>query len=55
MEPKFKKNDVVHERVNPSRKLVVADFKDGIYYCYLPENPKRKFVFQERELKAPVI
>jgi hypothetical protein len=55
MEIKFKKDDVVYERVNPSRKLIVAKFRDGLYYCRLPENFKRQFVFQERELTAPVI
>lgn len=54
IETKFKKNDVVYERVNPSRKLVVDRFRDGLYYCRLPENHRRHFVFQERELKAPV-
>jgi hypothetical protein len=54
METKFKKDDIVYERVNPSRKLVVGQFRDGLYYCRLPENHRRQFVFQERELKAPV-
>jgi hypothetical protein len=52
METKFNKDDIVYERVNPSRKLVVAKFRDGLYYCRLPDNYKRNFVFQERELKA---
>jgi len=55
METKFKKDDVVYERVNPSSKLVVGDFRDGLYYCRLQENFRRNFVFQERELRGPVI
>jgi hypothetical protein len=55
METKFNKDDIVYERVNPSRKLVVVKFNDGIYYCRLPENHKRQFVFQERELAAPAV
>jgi hypothetical protein len=53
-EAKFKKEDVVYERVYPTRKLVVQHFTDGLYYCRLPENYKRSFVYQERELKASV-
>jgi hypothetical protein len=49
---KFKKDDIVYERVNPSRKLIVGGFRDGLYYCRLPENFKRQFVYQERELKG---
>lgn len=51
METKFKKDDIVYERVNPSSKLIVAKFRDGLYYCRLPQNFKRQFVFQERELR----
>jgi hypothetical protein len=51
METKFKKDDIVYERVNPSSKLIVAKFRDGLYYCRLPENFRRQFLFQERELK----
>jgi hypothetical protein len=54
-ETKFNKDDIVYERVNPSRKLIVGDFRDGIYYCRLPENHKRQFVYQERELMAPPV
>lgn len=52
-EAKFKKDDVVYERSNPTRKLVVGQFRDGLYYCRLPENNQRQFVYQERELMAP--
>ena len=52
-DPVFKNGDIVYERVNPSRKLIVGQFRDGLYYCRLPENQTRHFVFQERELKAP--
>jgi hypothetical protein len=53
IETKFKKNDVVYERVHPTRRLVVEHFTVGLYYCRLPENNQRSFVYQERELKAP--
>jgi hypothetical protein len=52
-EPKFKNGDIVCERVNPSRKLVVGQFRDGLYYCRFPEDKRRHFAFQERELKVP--
>ena len=52
IETKFKKDDIVYERVNPSRQLVVDRFRDELYYCRLPENFKRHFVYQERELKG---
>jgi hypothetical protein len=55
MERKFNNDDIVYERVNPSRKLVVLKFSDGIYYCRLPDNYKRQFVYQERELAAPAV
>ena len=55
METKFNKDDIVYERVNPSRKLIVGDFRDGIYYCRRPENHRRQFVYQERELMAPAV
>jgi hypothetical protein len=54
-ETKFNKDDIVYERVNPSRKLIVGDFRDGLYYCRLPENHRRQFVYQERELMAPAV
>lgn len=50
METKFKEADVVYERINPDRKLVIGQFRDGLYYCHFPENRKRLFVYQEREL-----
>jgi hypothetical protein len=49
---KFKKGDIVYERINPHRKLVVGQLRDGLYYCRLPENKRRLFVYQERELKS---
>ena len=54
IETKFKKDDVVYERVFPTRRLVVEHVTDGLYYCRLPENHQGSFVYQERELKAPV-
>jgi len=55
IEAKFKKDDIVYERVNPSRHLIVERFRDGLYYCRLPDNSQREFAFQERELKAPIV
>ena len=52
IETKFKKNDIVYERVNPYSRLVVEHYTDGLYYCRLQGNHKRQFAFQERELKA---
>lgn len=52
MEGKFKKGDIVYERINPHRKLVVGQLRDGLYYCRLPENRRRLFVYQERELMS---
>lgn len=55
IETKFKKNDIVYERVNPYSKLVVEHYTDGLYYCRLEDNYTRQFAFQERELKADFI
>lgn len=50
MEGKFRKDDIVYERINPFRKMVVKHFTNGLYYCHFPENMKRLFVYPEREL-----
>jgi hypothetical protein len=47
---KFRKGDIVYERISPNRKMVVKHFTDGLYYCHFPENLKRLFVYPEREL-----
>jgi len=52
MENKYKKGDIVNERVRPSQKLIVSRLFNKIYYCKVHENPQRKeLVFFERELQ----
>jgi hypothetical protein len=55
MEAKFRANDIVYERINPFRKMVVKHFTNGLYYCHFPESIKRLFVYFERELMGPAI
>jgi hypothetical protein len=50
-ETKFRSGDFVVERTNPSRKMIVKHFINGLYYCYFPETVKRLFVYSEWELK----
>ena len=50
MESKFRENDIVYERINPFRKMIVKHFTNGLYYCHFPESVKRLFVYPEREL-----
>ncbi len=52
MELKFRANDVVYERINPFRKMIVKHFANGLYYCHFPESAKRLFVYPERELMS---
>lgn len=52
MEARFGKNDIVLERINPFRKMVVKHFANGLYYCHFPESVKRLFVYSERELMS---
>ena len=53
METKYKKGEVVSERIRPALKLVIRRFHDGIYYCEVQENRTRKeLVYFERELMA---
>lgn len=52
METKFKKGDVVSERIRPNQKLVIQRYWDSLYYCMLAEHPKHKeLVYQERDLR----
>jgi len=55
MDPKFQTNDIVYERINPFRKMIVKHFTNGLYYCHFPESLKRLFVYPERELMSPPI
>ena len=53
MENKYKKDEVVYERIRPALKLVIRRYVDRIYYCMVQENPTRKeLVYFERELMA---
>jgi hypothetical protein len=52
-ENKFKEGEIVYERTNPSRKLIVGRYMDNVYYCKIQEAPRRKeLVYFERELMA---
>lgn len=52
-ENKFKNGEMVYERTNPSKKLIVSRYADRIYYCKVLEAPMRKeLVYFERELIA---
>ena len=54
-ESKFKIGDVVHERTNPSQKLIVNRYVDRVYYCKIQSAPNRKeLVYFERELIADI-
>jgi len=51
MESKYKKGEVVIERIRPTLKLIVSRYVDGIYYCLIQEREsKRELVYFEREL-----
>jgi hypothetical protein len=51
MESKYKRGEVVAERIRPSLKLIVNRYVDGIYYCLrLERDTKKELVYFEREL-----
>ena len=51
MENKYKKGEIVFERVRPTQKLIVSRYSEGIYYCKDHEFQMRKeLVYTEREL-----
>lgn len=51
MENKFKKGEVVKERIRPSQKLIITRHINKLYYCKIEENPNLKeLVYFEREL-----
>jgi hypothetical protein len=53
MEPKFKKGEIVYDRVRPTQKLIIRNQVGQIYYCMDEEHPHRKeLVFFERDLMA---
>ena len=48
---KFKEGEIVYERTNPARKLIVGRYMDHVYYCKIQEAPRRKeLVYFERDL-----
>lgn len=50
-ESKFKAGDLVYEKHNTTNKMVVKKALDGIYFCIIENDLKRKeHVFFEREL-----
>lgn len=47
----YKIGDIVYAKVNTEQKLIVADYKDRIYYCKIDKQPdKKQLVYFEREL-----
>lgn len=51
MENKFKKGEIVKERIRPTQKLIITRCNNRLYYCKIEENPKLKeLVYFEREL-----
>lgn len=53
---KFKAGEIVIERTQPARKLVVSRYLDRIYYCKAQENRHQKaLVYFERDLMAVVV
>jgi hypothetical protein len=55
MESKFKKGEIVIERIHPTKKLIVADVSNGMYYCKVAGDNKRKpLIYFERDLKTPL-
>ena len=48
----YKIGDMVTERVNPARRMTVSRYDNGVYYCRVEGNPKRKpLTFLERDLQ----
>lgn len=51
MENKYKKGEVVFAKVAPKLRLIVAAYKDRIYYCSIEDEPEnRHLAYFEREL-----
>jgi len=51
MENKFKKGEVVKERIRPSQNLIISRCNNRLYHCKIEENPNLKeLVYFEREL-----
>jgi hypothetical protein len=53
MEMKFKEGEEVYERVRPDQKLIISRYYNGVYYCRVDENLRRKeLIYYERELMS---
>jgi hypothetical protein len=51
MENKHQIGEVVFAKVAPKLRLIVAAYKDRIYYCSIENEPKKKHLaYFEREL-----
>lgn len=50
MESKYKKGDIVFERIRPTQKLTVKEVLYNVYYCQPEESKKRELVFLEHDL-----
>jgi hypothetical protein len=52
MENKFKDGDVVCEISRPDQRMVITHFANGLYYCQVQGNRKRKkLVYLERDIR----
>ncbi len=55
MENKYKKGEVVFAKVAPKLRLIVAAYKDRIYYCSIEDEPEKKHLaYFERELVTDI-
>jgi len=55
MENKYKKGEVVFAKVAPKLRLIVAAYKDRIYYCSIEDEPEKKHLaYFERELVGDI-
>jgi hypothetical protein len=51
---KYPRGTFIYAKVNPQLKLVIADYKQRIYFCAAVEHPEmRQFAYFERELIDP--
>jgi hypothetical protein len=55
MKSKYQPGDVVYERIYPTKKMVIASYSDGLYYCKLVDSRDRKLlVYFERDLRPEI-
>ncbi len=56
MEKKYRNGEVVIDRIRPNQKLIVCNYRNGVYYCHSQEaNTQRGLVYFERDLKAETL